>query len=459
MLKTFKLKNGIKVATYSLPSLKSVHIRMSTKGGSLVQDFQKSGVAHLMEHMLVQGIPSLPTVEDFVGFIEGLAGSYGAYTQSSLIGFDLTVPASHLEDAIKISSEVFFEPLFLDSALEKERRVVVDEIKQRMDSKWFKIAEFFNEVRFCKDHPLTINVGGDINSVQKLTREDLVNFWSQYFLPKNTYLVVVGNFSRTKLKALLEKHFGEYMSEGKFTGYPKMSATDFSSKKVAIRHDPTLQTNYLNLSFPSPCLFDTFDTRIKQSLALMVLGRLRNSRLFKLLRYQEGLVYDVSVGSYTLPGIGYIDITSEVAEEKLEQVVTLITREVCAFAKNGPTKDELEFAKNFLTNQWLMTFDHPSSIANWIEGELMWEGKISLPEELAAAIKDLDVDSLVEVMQNCWDFSKLNLVIQGPIENTDANIKKYTKILEELSWLMEEEKSVHSPVKSVKQSSNRSKTK
>src|SRR5687767_10339935 len=115
MLKTFTLKNGIKVATYNLPQLKSVHIRISAKGGVVTEKPSKNGVAHFMEHMLVQGIPSLPNVDEFSRYIESLAGTYGANTESTLVRFNLTIPFTHLETGLKIASEVFFEPLFPES--------------------------------------------------------------------------------------------------------------------------------------------------------------------------------------------------------------------------------------------------------------------------------------------------------------------------------------------------------
>jgi predicted Zn-dependent peptidase len=113
-------------------------------------------------------------------------------------------------------------------------------------------------------------------------------------------------------------------------------------------------------------------------------------------------------------------------------VIDLISVELETFVKNGPTAEELEFAKNFLANRWLMSFDHPSSIANWIEDELLWENKILLPEEVAKLLTKIKPDDIVELMQKYWDFSKLNLIIQGKIKDTEANQKKFTKLVENL---------------------------
>ena len=390
-----------------------------------------NGVAHFMEHMLVQGIPSLPNVEDFSSFIESLAGTYGAQTESLQITFHITLPQTYLETAVKIASEVTFEPLFVEAAIEKERVAVINELTQRMDSHWYKISKFYREVRYTKDHPLARDVGGELGVVKKLTRDDLILYWKEYFKTDNTYLLVVGNFKEEVLKDHLNKYFEKYQ-KSHFRGFPKLSNKDYSRRQVAIREDKKLQTCYIDFSFPALNLYSDNKDLLRQSILLTILGRLRNSRLFKLLRYQKGLVYNVSAGSSSTVGMGSIAVSSETSKENLDEVIELITKELAVFIKNGLTQEELEFAKNFLTNQWLMAFDHPSTIGDWIGYDLLWKDKIKLPEEYAGDIADFTNEELLSLMKKHWDFSKLNLIIQGPVEESKASIDKYSKMISEL---------------------------
>jgi predicted Zn-dependent peptidase len=429
MLDTFVLSNGIKVATYNLPSLKSFYMRILNKGGSIVENKTNNGVAHFMEHLLVQGIPTLPTVEEFSGYIESLAGTYSAHTSRLMVGFDINVPAIHQEDAIKISSEVFFAPLFVEGAIEKERQAILEELATGMDSHWFKISEFFRQNRFTKDHPLTLDTGGTMSVVKKLTRQQMIDYWKKYFQPDNTYIVVSGNFEPAKLKELLEKYFSQYTDIHDGQVYPTMSNNDFSKRQVVVRSDAGLSVNYIDLSFPSLPLESEWHLRMMQNLAFVILGGIRNSRLFKLLRYQKGLVYDVSAGATVLPGIGYGYLNSEVSNAHLDQVIELMCKELVSFVKNGPTQQELDFVKNYLSNQWLMAFDHPSSIAGWIENGLLWHKKIMLPEEYIEVIKDVSVKDIVELISTYWDFSKMNLTIQGPLKTTKEHITKLEDLM------------------------------
>src|SRR3989344_380414 len=432
MLNTFSLNNNIRVATYSMRSLRSIHLRIDVKGGSVLGDYGKIGLAHFLEHMLIQGIPSLPNAEAMSDYIESLAGSYNASTGEFSINFFITVPKTHLEDAVKIASEVFFEPLFPEAAIEKERRAILEEIRQRMDSPEYKIGKFVRETRFIKGCPLLNPVAGIISDVEKITKADLIAFWEKLFVPKNTYISITGSFEEAELNRHLKQYFGAYQKTT-FAKIPNFTDKDLSARKVGIRFDSNLKSNYVDLSFPSLSLENSLALRLRQNIILAILVNLSRSRMFRLLRHQRGLVYGVNAGSLITNGLGYTAIASESSKENIEEVVTVIVQELATFIRNGPTEEELAVTKEFLSNQWLMSFDHPSSIANWVEGDLLWEDKIHLPEEMIELIKSTTLQDLIELMQKHWDFKKVNLVIQGSLKNTLDHVKKYSEILAKLS--------------------------
>lgn len=433
MLNTFTLKNGIKVATYKLPQVKSIYIQAEVKAGSVLENPDNNGVAHFMEHMLVQGIPALPNVEQFSSFIEGMAGTYGAQTDPLIVSFHINLPFTKLDTGLKITSEVIFEPLFVPEALEKERVAVTNELLQRMDSHFYKIGRFYKEIRYPKNHPLYLDTGGSLDIVKKITIEDLKKYWQENFLTSNTFLLVVGNFEEANLNKLLEGYFGKFKPAPRPVKYPKVSNIDLSKRQVAIRTDKTLKTSYIDFSFP---VFATTnqdrDSKLLlgQSILTIILGRLRNSRLFKLLRYQKGLVYGVSAGTSGIPGISSLVISSETGLENLEEVVRLIAEQLEIFVEKGITETELKFAKYFMENQWLMSFDHPSSIASWIGHELLWKKNIHLPEDSIKELDGIDQNFLLDLMRKHWDFSKLNLIIQGSVEQSSK--EKYVKMISKL---------------------------
>jgi len=432
MLKQFELKNGLKVVTYSIPQMRSVFLAISVKGGSVFDSPETSGAAHFMEHILVQAIPSFPTVEQLSSFMESLAGGYNASTSFGNIRFNASAPAIYTDDLLKIAGEVFYEPLFKEDDIERERGAVLQEISQRQDSLGYKNWKFFKEERFKKDHPMQLDAGGTIESVQTIQKKDLVDYWEKYFDPKNSYLVIVGGFNNDEIEEKIKDTFKKYTSKKGFSGFPKMTNADLLGRKVAIREDLELKTCYLDLSFPSTTGNDSIKVRSAYRIARAVLGNLRSSRLFTELRQRRGLVYDVGFGAASFEDYGYGGINSQVSVEYLDEVITIIIKELKRFVEEGPTEAELENAKNIAKNQSLMQFDHPLGIASWIEGDLLWEDKIYTPEEDVEITESITQADIMDVIIKSWDFKKLQLTIQGPIANSKENIKKYTDLIKNL---------------------------
>lgn len=191
MLKSFKLKNGIKVALYNIPTMRSFYANFIVKGGSLFDTPSTSGVAHFMEHILCEGIPSLPDVEKFSDFIEKKAGFYNASTGLETVKFYLGLPKDYLDDALKIGSEVMFAPLFPEISIDKERRAILEEIHRRQDSTDYKNYAFTRETRYKKGHPLLLDPGGSLETVTKMTKKRYCRVLGKLFLSRK-YLYSFG---------------------------------------------------------------------------------------------------------------------------------------------------------------------------------------------------------------------------------------------------------------------------
>jgi len=432
MLDTFTLPNGLKVATYSIPEMRSVFLSLAVKGGWMFDTPEKSGTAHLMEHLLVQGIPSLPNVEEFSNFMEKMAGSYNAITEPEAIKFIASAPSRHLKEVLKIGGEVFFEPLFLNEAIDRERNVVIAEIKQKQDSVNYKNYRFFVQNRYKEGNPMRLESGGTVKTVSGLKREDLIDYWQKFFHPNNCYLALVGGFSSQQARKLIYQFFKRFKIGESFPGFPPFTTSDMSDWKVAIRKDSSYQATYITLSFPSIAGKLPLREHLPRLIIAYILAELRGSRLNRLLRQQKGLVYDVGFGSSSYQNFGYSQVHSQMPEEKTMEVIKLTTNELANFIAKGPTREEVEFTKDYLANRIMMRFDHPGNIADWIEGDLLWEDKIYSPEEYVKMMEEVDIKTIRGFINKYWDLSKLNLTIQGPINDSEKNIKKFEKLVWDL---------------------------
>lgn len=429
MLKTFKLKNGINVAVYNIPAIKSLYVSFTIKGGSIYDTPETVGVAHFMEHLICQGIPSLPDVEIFSDYIEKLAGFYNASTGIDSIEFHINLPGRYVEDALKISSEVMFAPLFKQESIDKERKAILEELLRRKDTLEYKNFLFFRKTRYKDGHPFLLDTVGDVETISKISKKDIVGFWEKLFAPKNLHIAVVGNVDIQQVKKLLKKYFEIYKNKSDIPVFPKMSNSDLTDWSVSIRNDNDLKTCYLDLSFASIGEEASLKQKMVQSIIRTMMGGLDSSRLHRLLRQKKGLVYNISFSPITYIDFGYCTVRSQAVIENLDEVLTLIAQEIKSFYKSGPTKEELEISKNYRINRILMAFDNPSNIASWIEDDLLWSDKVYLPEEIAKIIESVTYEDIMDFMKKHWDFGKLNLVLQGPLKDTNENKKKYEKIV------------------------------
>lgn len=309
-----------------------------------------------------------------------------------------------MASALKIASEIFFEPLFTEESIEKERGAILTEIRQRMDQSWYKLGKFFRETRFKRNHPLVFDTGGSIEIVEKLSRRQIVDFWSSYFKTSNIHLLVVGNFLNQNLEKLVQTYFDQKPSFGQRplgqVRSIQLKKSDLSNRKIAIRPDFNLQSTTVDLSFPSLSSDNDLKLRVTQGLISAIFGQLQTSRLYKILRLQRGLVYGVHTGASFYPGLGYVHISSQVIPQNLDEVLNIIVHSLEELIQNGVTEEELNFAKNFLTNQWLMAFDNPATIADWIRGELLWEETIRLPEDYIKMVQKIKVSDLQKLIKN-----------------------------------------------------------
>lgn len=433
MIKRFTLKNGINVSYYFIPQMRAVYLSLAVKSGYTFDPKNEAGVAHFMEHILVEAIPSFPNVESLSEFIESFAGSYSASTGFESIHFRAGMPSTHLEDMLKVAGEVFFEPLFRDQDIEREKGAITEEIHLNHDDIRYKNHKFWTKNRFRKGHSLLRDGLGSEETVKRINKRNLVNYWSKFFHPKNTYLALVGNLPIKNIKSILNNTFSKYDSGISFPGYPKFTNEDFLKRKIAIRSEDKLKSCYIDLSFPSLSNSDPISDRVNQIIILYILANMRKSRLLKILRHQKGLVYYVNAYDGIHSSFGYVDIYSQAQSSKTQEVITLIIQELLNIYKSGPTKQELDIAKNYYSNQILMSFDNPASISSWIESNLLWDDKIYTPEDFCKIIDKIDPQSIMEIMKKYWDLSKINLTIQGSIKNSAKNIKIYENLLEVLN--------------------------
>jgi len=200
-VKEKKLQNGLTVLFYPYKRENVVTVKLCVKVGSAYEKESEAGITHLIEHMIFKGTETKKP-EDIVGVIEALGGYMNAFTSYDYTCYYVAGPSTVTEKALDILSDVVFHPYFDPLELEREKEVVIEEMKMRLDNPFVVLFENLMKASY-KKYPYRRPIIGYENTVKSFKREDLLNFLNHFYTPKNMTLIVVRKFRRKKTFLLL----------------------------------------------------------------------------------------------------------------------------------------------------------------------------------------------------------------------------------------------------------------
>ena len=204
-IKEKKLSNGLTVLFYPYEREKVATIKLCVKVGSSYENEKEAGITHLIEHMIFKGTETKKP-EDIVGVIEASGGYMNAFTSYDYTCYYIAGPSTIVEKSLDILSDVVFHPFFDPVELEREKEVVIEEMKMRLDNPFVVLFENVMKASY-KKYPYKRPIIGYEENVKSFERKDLLKFVNQFYVPKNMVLTVVGNISEKKLFSLINKYF------------------------------------------------------------------------------------------------------------------------------------------------------------------------------------------------------------------------------------------------------------
>ena len=314
--KQTELSNGIKLITIKKDSqIAAVHAGINI--GSLFEEKQEKGIAHFIEHMLFKGTESR-TNEKLNSDLENLGGEYNAYTDFNCTVYSATILSEELENSLILFGDMLLNSTFPKVEIEKERGVILAEIRTSKDDIEDLSFKRVNEIAF-KYSPLREDTIGSENIIKKITRKQLVDFYNKYYVPNNCFISIVSPFEHEDIISLVNKYFGNWTMK------------KFEKKKIITEnHQFVKEISYKKEIEQSTILYlYTFNGLSKdEELALRILnhkfGESSNSILFRELREERGLSYDVYTHLDTSNNVKTLYIYTAVSEENVDEAIEVI---------------------------------------------------------------------------------------------------------------------------------------
>jgi predicted Zn-dependent peptidase len=369
------LPNGLVVVTETMPHVRSVSVGVWVRTGSRSEPAQHNGLAHFLEHMVFKGTERR-SAEEIARSMDSVGGMLDAFTAKELTCFNAKVLDEHLPIAFDVITDLINRPRFAPADIEKEKQVVLEEIKMDMDSPEHVLHELFTQ-GFWPNHPLGRPILGTPETVRAFSAEALFAYHRTWFAPDRLVLTAAGNVTHERVLELAEREFSAVPPAGPVAN-PQAPQTEAPIRLEKMRD---LEQVHLCLGVPSYPL--AHERRFAVAVLNNLLGGGMSSRLFQNIREKLGLVYAVFSELTPYSDAGMLSVYAATALETTGQVVDLVVKEFRAMKEAPVSVEELRRAKDHLKGSIMLSLESTSArMSNLARQELYFDRFYSLDEIL-----------------------------------------------------------------------------
>lgn len=354
------LDNGLEVITIKKDT-KISSVNVGVKVGSIYEGINEKGIGHFIEHMLFKGT-NKRNYEELNDELEFLGGEYNAYTDYTSTVYTISCLEEELNNAIEILGDMILNPKFSNEELEKERGVILAEMRTSKDDIEDLSFKRINEVAF-KNNPLKYDVAGLEESVKKYKKDDLINFYKKYYVANNSLVTIVSSYEHEEALNEVKKIFSSWKS-GEI-------AEKGIIKEVNIpKTTTTIKSNIEQNTIVYLYTFYNLDKDLELPLRILNhrLGESANSLLFREVREKRGLAYDIYTSIDMTNDVKTLYIYTAVGEGDLNSAINAIN-ETISGVKNGSLvigEKDLELMKKVHKTAVISTLEDPSELCNYM---------------------------------------------------------------------------------------------
>ena len=403
------LPNGVRVVTGPMTGVKSASLIFYYGVGSRYEPAPVAGISHFLEHMLFKGTERRPDPMQISQEIEGVGGVLNAATGRESTTYWCKTPSTHFASAYDVLADIQRNSVIDTAELDKERSVIIEEIRSIQDSPEDVVHEVIDEVVWGEE-AVGRSIAGSEQTVGAVDREAMVGYWRRNYGPDRLVVAAGGEVRHEEVVALTEEHFGDLAKPERPDEFaPTVAAQDAARVRLVER-----ETEQAHLCLSMPALPYSTERRYVQSTIEAVLSSGMSSRLFQEIREKRGLVY--SVYGYFRP---YADVGQGVVYagtdlERVEETVGAIVEELRKLVHEPVPADELRRTKELRKGRLLMGLEDSRSVASWIGSQEATYGEIKTPEQVMEKIEAVTAEEVRELAVELFREEKLSLALVGP---------------------------------------------
>jgi predicted Zn-dependent peptidase len=403
------LANGLRVITEAMPHVRSVSVGIWIGSGSRRESAEQNGLSHFIEHMLFKGTGKR-SAEDIARSVDSIGGNLDAFTAKELVCYNTKVLDEHLSQAFDVLADLVLHPMFREEDIEKEKGVILEELKMEADSPDYLVHEIFSS-NFWKDHPLGKPILGTRETVKKYDRAMVQSFYSSIYAPVNMLITAAGNLAHDRMVALVRQHFEE-VAPGEPLGADPIPGTH---ARIALRNKKALEQVHMCLGVPSYPL--PHEERFACYVMNTLLGGGMSSRLFQNIRERQGLAYAVFSELNPYRDTGCLSIYAGTSIESAPKVVQSILKEFRQLKEQAVNDEELRRAKDHLKGSLMLSLESTGSRMSNLARQEMYFSRFFTLDELVESIELVTAADVQRIAQTFFDPKQIALTVLGNLEN------------------------------------------
>ena len=402
------LPNGLIVLTERMEHLSSVAMGVWIKSGSRCEPAETNGISHFVEHMLFKGTRSR-TAQHIAREMDSIGGNLDAFTGKETICFNVKSLYDHVPIALDVLADLVLNPTFTPADIERERGVILEEIKIDEDNPDVLVHELFTQ-SFWKDHPLGWPILGTKATVSGLDREKLLAYHVDRFHGGNIVFSAAGNLDHDRFA---EEVAGKFQSLAGGATLHELPAPE-ASARVVLRNKKSLEQVQICLGVPAPPVTD--ENRYATLILNTVLGGGMSSRLFQTIREERGMVYSIYSDLSPLRDAGTLCVYAGTSAGKALEVVDLILAEFRLLKDTPLPADELGRAKDQIRGNILMGLESSNArMANLARQEMYFHDFFSV-DEIIAGIDAVDAGQVQAMAQRLFGPERIAVTLLGRLD-------------------------------------------
>ncbi len=411
------LKNGLKVITVPMQDNPAVTVLVMVSTGSKYEEKKVNGLSHFLEHMVFKGTTKRPKSIDISRELESMGSQYNAFTSQEYTGYYAKVNAEHLDTALDVVSDIYLNPLLNSAEIEREKGVIVEEIRMYKDMPQRHIQDLFLELAYG-DQPAGWNIAGNEENVKGFTREDFVKYRGEHYVAEATTVIISGSFDEKTIIGKIENVFADILTTKKNN---KLQVVENqTSPQIVLKYKETDQAHIV-------LGVRTFGAKSEHDATLSVLatllGKGMSSRLFQKLREEMGVGYYVGASNDTYTDHGLFTISVGIDTKRIEEVLAVLIDECKKIINEPITDQEMKRVKDYISGSVLLSLETSDARAEYAAISDILKGTIESPKVEIEKINNVTTEQVKDLAKKIFVDEGLNLAIIGPYKD-EAMFKK-----------------------------------